>query len=682
MADTGGFATAAVVSGKLINDFIRVQWTNQVDPVTFALPAGINVGGQPVTFEGTLALLAPEITLVRRADNQVTVQLALAGSAAWAAPGIGADTGLWLLRTQMDIGLAARLNGNQIVAGLDLSAAQVTAIILATLEGPAPPGVVVTALNSAFLRNALSAVLRAIPPALLQITPATIPDALTFGGIRSPVANLTVIPDDDALIIAADLTGVTAGNPAALVDFRKLKRPVSYVEHVDQDNMVNPYLKEGAPKVHTEAALAVTIDRVAMETFVNTIASPNLPYSTWSDEVTLSNLKLRFGHYSKDFVGGQRYGLIMTIDAKDHVLGLTTGVTVCIGIRLRIHDYGFLFPWQGPDMWHIEVDDLDIDESLLQKIIVAIGVALALILPGILTPLIAVTVLAALDGILPSLLANVENSATKQVQGSISAAAANLLVPRRALVLPGTTGPGWTVELYGLIASDLGLDAYSHMRIEGPPQPKLEAPGGLYAPAKYPGDYHTLKPGGVFTVTGLGGVVDLDDPTVRIAWTVSGLVDKTYTPLVQRDVRLALPGALTQVFDPTTPAHEMFDVFRTSVRIYRPLGFRTDEIFKAGMSFGYEDNIDQSRPYVQWAHQVYFLGDDDTWWERSRKSVIHRTLPSARCRHVVRASLWNSEYFQYLDDLPFPLEQANEKRRGVLCDACFFGSPKITTLKP
>lgn len=681
MADTGGFATAAVVSGKLINDFIRVQWTNQVDPVTFQLPDGLNIGGQPVTFQGTLALLAPEITLVRRADNLVAVQLALAGGAAWTAPGIGAGEGLWLLRVQLEIGLAARLNGNQVVAGLDLSAAQVPAIILATLEGPAPPAVVVQALNSAFVRNALRAVLRAIPPGLLQITPATIPDALTFGGVRSPVTNLTVIPDNDALIIAADLTGITAGNPAALIDFRQKKRPVSYAEHVDAEGMVNPYLKEGDPKTHPGAALAVTIDRVALESFVNNVASPNLPYSTWSNDVKLSNLKLRFGHYSKKFITGQRYGLIMTLDATDKVIGLTAGVTVCIGIRLRIHDYSFLYPWQGDDMWQIEVDSIDIDESLIQKVIVAIGVVLAAILPGILTPLIAVTVIAALDGLLPSLLADVEKSATKQVQASITGAAASLLVPSRTLVLPGTTGPGWTVDLYGLIASDLGLDAYSYMRIAGPPQPKLEAPGGVYAAAEYPGDYYRLKPS-MFTVTGLAGVVDLDDATVRIAWSMSGLSGKSFIPLQDRDVRLATPGALTEMFDPTSPENEMFDEFYAHVRIYRPLGFRTDEIFKAGMSLGYADRINQSHPYVQWAHQVYFIGDDNTWWQRDRKSVIHRTRPSARCRHVVRASFANGEMFQYLDELPFPLEQANEKRRGVLCDACFFGSPKSTTLKP
>jgi hypothetical protein len=53
-----------------------------------------------------------------------------------------------------------------------------------------------------------------------------------------------------------------------------------------------------------------------------------------------------------------------------------------------------------------------------------------------------------------------------------------------------------------------------------------------------------------------------------------------------------------------------------------------------------------------------------------KSSAIHRTSITGRCEMVNRAA--NDVQFQYLDELPFELDEINQHRKE-LCEYCFFG---------
>jgi hypothetical protein len=102
------------------------------------------------------------------------------------------------------------------------------------------------------------------------------------------------------------------------------------------------------------------------------------------------------------------------------------------------------------------------------------------------------------------------------------------------------------------------------------------------------------------------------------------------------------------------------------------------EIWSGEQGIIIEDSLDRSHKYVQWGpHKVYFnnKGTNNEWWSHTRKSRIHRTALSARCKMLRANSLkfW-PDYFKYSDKLPFTWEDLDQNRKE-LCEYCFFGGP-------
>lgn len=176
------------------------------------------------------------------------------------------------------------------------------------------------------------------------------------------------------------------------------------------------------------------------------------------------------------------------------------------------------------------------------------------------------------------------------------------------------------------------------------------------------------------------------DPELRIAWTVRRR--DTNAILLSRDT-LAL-GNLSISFDnDVVPFLEVGSV-GIEVRLYRPLGAQIDQIFQDVRVMPITDYVDRSHPFVRWSHQavvpivrVEADGSQSVVTQAAvgRNSAIHRTAIPGRCQMLRNHSLQrvlpkDGPPFQleYLDELPFPVEDIIANRAG-LCDYCFFGGP-------
>jgi hypothetical protein len=683
MTDRAGFAIAGVVGEGAVNRALRALWANNTQPFSFALPPNLTVAGQPVSASGLLELLTPELSFIVRADRTVAVRLALVGEATWSAPALGVPpaTALVLLSAGVRVGLTATVASGRLIPGLDVSQATVTSIVLQSIGGPTVPKTIKTALGSPQVLNGLQQLLQGIPPGLLQFPTASMPAAVALGPVTLAYANVAVIPLNQALAMAADLPGLTQGDPAQLLDFRTVPRPGPIEEHVSLEGLISPFLKENGPKTHKWADLAVSVDARAFLDFVNLVASPALPYGQFSQEVKLSNLNLSLEDYTIPLVQEKRFGFVLRIAGTK--FGITTGCEVKFGIRLRTDP-------SGAGGYHFVVDQVKIDETIIVELVVGLAAALGLMFP-ILVPALLWAVVGAVDGIIPSLLGNIQNTVKQQIQSSANKSVGVGLGGSFKLVLPATTAPKWQVDVSGPVMSADALDSYASFGIDvSSPQLWVDLAPRTFL--SYIDDDQFDVPQQLVVSGDFTGICRLNDPTVHVAWTVWVDGKARIGPI---DRLITQPNALSFVVTPSMPALGLGDSTfgherkaRVGVRIYRPLGTRTDELFSGGEDLPVRLVLDRSRPYVQCDHAVHFAVAPHgvtISWERNRTSAVHRTAPAARCKNVVAAATAHPSILVYRDELPFPSKDADQLRHKGdrhLCDYCFFGGPNSHVLKP
>lgn len=178
-----------------------------------------------------------------------------------------------------------------------------------------------------------------------------------------------------------------------------------------------------------------------------------------------------------------------------------------------------------------------------------------------------------------------------------------------------------------------------------------------------------------------------DDPMLRIRWTVvrtdTNIIIKTEDKQAQQNVILDLTDE---------PALLKAPELHIAVRLYSTLGPVTNDIFNTSIALRITDVLDRTHPFVFWEHEVSTpviqIEQDGSktmkgFQIKKRISAIHRTDFPGRCRMVSRYSPKVSRtdngsdrpHLQYLDQLPFPVNQLSS-RRSIVCDYCFFGGPE------
>jgi hypothetical protein len=190
------------------------------------------------------------------------------------------------------------------------------------------------------------------------------------------------------------------------------------------------------------------------------------------------------------------------------------------------------------------------------------------------------------------------------------------------MTLPGTSSPSWVMTVQDLVVSSDGFDFYGNLDVTSPATqivlngtPIADDATQLAAP---PGDWNfALQPDPT--------LFRMDDPTVRVAWQIAapGLTEN-----FSSDARVVMAGSLQNVIPASQDIYTHITQWSISVRIYRPLGDRTDAIWSQSFQLMREDVLDLSYLYVKWTNQVYFRSPDNTtYWTRKRTSVLHKTDP-------------------------------------------------------
>jgi hypothetical protein len=155
------------------------------------------------------------------------------------------------------------------------------------------------------------------------------------------------------------------------------------------------------------------------------------------------------------------------------------------------------------------------------------------------------------------------------------------------------------------------------------------------------------------------------------------------------DLPANAPGALTTSVTNSSPSLQAVNSFTISCTLYRQFGYRTETVLRSEIEVDILDFVDRSHKFVQWSHPVWFLPPRAAlpYWSRSRNSRIHRTDVPLRClimkrpQTPLRKGGGLSGGPVYLDNIPFPSSQLEQKRHGLLCDYCFFGGPTSMTPK-
>jgi len=250
MAENAGFAFVGCISQDLANSGLRASVASMVPPYTFTLPSSVFVTPAAIGISGSLAVLAPQVQLETRADDQVTATFSFAGAITFTEGSAQQQEAVVILATTLTLGLFASValvgTDRQVSVGLSLATATVEAIEIAVLTGPSLAPRYSDALNSADVLTALSEGLRKIPPDLVTFAPSslTIPATVnetyqppgrpifrpdTLFSFQVAIARVVVRPlgpgggQPGALVVAVDIASPVAssGDPSALIDLTR-----------------------------------------------------------------------------------------------------------------------------------------------------------------------------------------------------------------------------------------------------------------------------------------------------------------------------------------------------------------------------------------------------------------------------------------------------------------------------
>lgn len=257
----------------------------------------------------------------------------------------------------------------------------------------------------------------------------------------------------------------------------------------------------------------------------------------------------------------------------------------------------------------------------------------------------------------------------------------------RAFTIPGVTRPAIQLRVEEFESHHEGL--YSGIRIRPDSWWWAELDGTPWVAAE---ESNTAAPR--FALK-LPVDVLLNDPELRVSWTVRRR--DTNEIILQRDTLADdnLPNSdnLSITVDGSIVDFLAIDALLVEVRLYRAMGAEFDNIYSGHVVMPVSDYVDRSHPFVRWQHQTVVpivrveSGGSHTLVTEAavgRRSAIHRTAIPGRCRMLRYYSLDRvlprdaPEFeLEYLDALPFPVEDIAQHRNG-LCDYCFFGGPTKT----
>ena len=732
MARHAGFGAVATVREGTINDAV-VSYARQLGPFFFPLPTPIPISGCGlVTLVGVAEMLPPVIELHPDPNDRVTVHFTLRSTMRAQVSGQPMKKWTIQLNATIQAGVVTTIEDGRIVLGINTATVTFAPFQVKVLDGSSLPTCILKALQSNAVANAATTFVRSLPP--LTIAPPILQNEITkaqeldlpwtfatnWFTIALRVTRIVVKPLEHALTLAVDLETflpdwpeladrddfpkepiqLTNGDENQLVDLTTIGGSgVMYKYKITPDtepnlaaktvkdkkgNTVIKWVDLGPPKLTAKSEpaggdIAFALNMSVLSQATKKQISPQVSDTMIYPDIILESVGLRYATFYKELVGTQN-GLAIDFNVTvQKGPWFSVDGTIYLQAYLQYPDGPTEFVYQLPDTWYFYVGDVEVDLPVWVDVAVAVlAITFSFGFP-LLSGMIVVMAAALIADVIPGLVENIES----QAQDGVNSGANTMGIPAAsANPLPGLTAPIWNSGIKYLCVTPESVDfAIS----TAPDHDMLKDPLATIAPASWPA---SSKQPISMTVT-LRDDLEKLGANITVKWRVR-----------RSDTQELILTATKAYDDPAgngvlIPHHsqELYFVDQFAVRctIELTVGGQTGEIWTHVQKVSISDYIDRHHKYVEWGPHIVHFKNQGTgwhWWQHTRRSRIHRTAVSARCRMLQlvakeHAAAFNDPAYQlftivtYKDVLPFSWANLNNHRKP-LCEYCFFGGPEKT----
>jgi hypothetical protein len=696
MARNAGFAMVANVTQGVLNEIIAAYWSDLPQPLTFSLPA-TQVAGETVSFQGELEILPVTLSLAARSDHLITTTLSCGGYLS-AQVGTTAASAVLSLSATFDVGVTVASTSGYLVPSLDLSNVVVVALDIAVVQGPPLPATVNQALNEPAVLGTVQSALRAIPTNLLALGNSIIPAQFSANGVTANLGNVTIIPQPGYLALAADLLGYSTGNASQLVNLFSPPAPTPIIVENNQDGS-QTVTGGGIGNPGYACNVAATINGPVLLAFLNGPVAQAIANYPLPDDASISSVNFDFTSYQLPLDDRWWPGIVVTVNVDEVIL--SGSITVDFAVRLIQAGSGTT-GWlvaQPPPAWEFRADNVIISTSFIDDVLAAAAAFVVNLVVPPLGPIIFAALAVVLEGVIPDLITSFETEAQNAINAGIESGSSfgSALPYQNVSSLPGTSSANWSAEIQAIAVSPAGFDSFcvASAGATNGGNPTLSFAGGTLTEAAEATYFYTAAPQNwKLTVkipannalSQFPDFLNQTDPTIHVGWSVSGTnIDGAS---VSSDAPITSAGSLVKSidFNPDNPQFVHNNGLTITVTIYRLIAGTQYKLWTSTVTATIFDELDITYNYAQWNHLVYFsaqsnVGTPRFEWYRKRKSVIHKTDRTRRCKNVTAAAIAaqrKDRELTYFNDLPFPESEAASHRRGVVCDYCFYGGPHGT----
>ena len=468
MARHAGFAVAASVGEAFINQSIWAAFEDLepiADSLLFAIPSSAPIGGGATARLSGVALFErhPTVHLVANPANTVTMTAsAVVFVAANTDPVASVELDqTWKLRISatVEVGLDIDVAPDGLYLRWIPGTSAIDDLHVAVLEGPGVPQWLIDALNSADVHAAMSRAVqmlgpRRVSPRLLQSTfhkEQKGPNDEVWFTLDIAISRVAVQVRDGSVAIGVDFAGITGGVDSQLVDLalQPGEGPAYRWPIYDNTTMDHPLLvMSGASGKAVDLAVLVNADAVGA---IVADISRQLSNRDLGSGVRLRSLTLQPAWFDKP-LRGRELGLRAEVTVNHDIAGDVTGrVFIQPFLMYDAEDNATPFPSE----WRVYIGKVEFDVPWWVDVAVVVtGLALSVLVPA-LGPLLAVGVLAAIDGIIPGVI----DGFLTQAQDALGGTGTFLALGVKSSTLPThKQQPSWENVERIKVSTD-GLDA-------------------------------------------------------------------------------------------------------------------------------------------------------------------------------------------------------------------------------
>jgi hypothetical protein len=693
MGRHAGYAAAITVGEDYLNQTLWAALEDaSIDPLIesrfIVLPGAVPlVGGQTVRLTGVVLFdQRPTISLATNPSNTLRVTtsavLFAAGSLNPGSPAELDET--WVLRLSgaADVAVDVELDDptNGIYLRWNPATSSILGLTITLQQGPSVPPWLQSALNSPTVLAAFNTALRRNPPvritgrlfsrSIVHTQPATFErtgfSVFEWFSIRERISKADLRVADGAINLGIDLAGLSSGNPGGLVNLLQQVGTGPVYRWVTTDSTLpgdRPVLEGRGARTST-GDISVLFNPDVLAAIVNKV-SARISGTPIAPKIKVVSVATRVAQFDKP-LRGRETGLCIDFVVDHQDIGAVAG-------RAYLQPYvtvdGEPGPTPRPPAWMLYVGHVEIDVPWWVEFAIALaGIALAVTLP-VLSPLVAVGLIAVFDGILPGVIGDAESASQRSLGRGTTISRG---------VTTSTTSPTphrryQSLERIQVSDDGLGLrlsDNIPDVRFRPTTQPLVLGGVGVSLDAGSPEPF--------IASIGLNDLLAslTRQCTVRLVVRRSDTGDEV--------ARLEGPYATsTQVsWDHMTADLFLVDSYDIVGQIFLSGPSMTGLLFSQSVTASVSDYFDRHHSFVRWgAHWAHFrnVGTGGEWWHRYSQPKVHRTAPSARClalRQLV--SRYAASPFQpalfYSDSLDYAWDDL-AMHRDELCDYCFFGGP-------